>query len=297
MNITLQNGSLLSGDLVISAVLRTDLSPVPATLEVSLRGSEEIDAQAIEGNTIKAGNYGYEFRIVKVEKTTEFAGAQNSDVYPPINVTALYDPCHKISFRRSSAVIKEGATLGGVYAACGAAIKIDSDFTVSNFACLIGGVPSYHIAMILQEEGGALFLDKGRMKFIRLQDIFKQTPSITIDEDSAQAIESGFLERHEVPFFYSLVETGDVIFGNRSKVRSAQYKPRADSRVLNNLTRYLVKRKTARLQFSPTVNAGGVIQVGKTKYAIITAAHAYFSGTKGEKVDTYSKFWLASLEE
>ncbi|NDI85059.1 hypothetical protein [Undibacterium crateris] len=296
MNITLQNGSVLPGDMVISAVLRTDLSPVPASLEVTLRGSEEIDKQAVEGNFLIAGSYNYEFQIIKVEKSNDVAGAQGKDVYPPLSITALYRPCHKISFRRSSAVIKEGATLGEVYGACGASVRIESDFSIKKFSCFIGGVPSYHIAVSLQEEGGAVFLDKGSVRFLRLEDLFKQKSSITISEDAAQEIASGFLERHEIPFFYSLDEQGKFVFGNKSKVRAAQYQPRTDSRLLRNLSKAIVTRKIARLDFSPSINAGSIITVGKNDYVVITAAHAFISGTDGEGVDTYSKFWLGTLE-
>ncbi len=297
MNIVLQNGDLLSGDMLISAVLRTDLTPIPASLELTVRGSSVVESQVVEGHTITSSISSLVFRIIKVEKSTRFAGAQGGDVYPPITVTALYDPCHKIAFRRKTAVVKENVSLGAIYSACGASARIGSDFPIKRFTCLVGSVPSFYIASALQEEGGVLVLDAGKLKFVRLHDLFKSATSIVLQEDIAEEISSGFLERNEVPSFYSLDAQGRFVFGNRSKERVVKYQPRSDVRVLTNMTRALIKKRIARIDYAPQINAGNIIQVGDVKFVAVTAAHCYASGTDGDGIDSYSKFWLAEIEE
>lgn len=297
MNIALEKSGLLSGDMVLSAILRTDMAPIPSTFEGVFNGSSDIAAQLQEGRVLQAGHQGYHYRIIKSEKSTEFAGAQGSDVYPPISVTALYDPCHKVAFRRKSAVIKENSTLANIYRACGAQVQVDSDFTIAKFACLVGGVPSMFISQALQEESGVIVLRKNGLKFMRLGDVLSQEPKITVHDDLMIAHQSGFLERHEIPFYYSLDESGGSVFGNRNKERTVRYIPRTDVRILKNMTRVLVKKGAVRLDFAAHINAGDVIRVGKTPLAVLTAAHVYKSGTTGEAMESYSKFWLGEIEE
>ena len=85
------------------------------------------------------------------------------------------------------------------------------------------GVPSYDIAKVLQEEGGAIYTDGREVTFTRLQDIFKQEPILSLEYDTTENIESGFMERHEVPSFFSIDTAGAFVYGNRSKVRAIGY--------------------------------------------------------------------------
>lgn len=297
MDITLASGKLLSGDMIVSTVLRSDLSPVPVSFEATIRANSVTTSELVEGAVITAGRDGYKFRIVKTKDAKATIGAQGNDLYGALSIIALFDACASVSFRRQTAVIKEGATLGGIYGACGSSVRIASDFTVKRFACLRGSVPSFEIAKVLQEEGGTLCMDGANLKFIRLGDIFKQDAAATLKADTTQDMVSGFLERHEVPSFFSLDKDGGFVFGNRTKVRAVGYMPRSDARVLMNMTRALIHRKVAQYQYAPTINAGQVIDIEGEKFAVVTAAHAYSSGTDGSGINAYSKFWLSTLEE
>lgn len=297
MNITFQNGNLLQGDDLVRAVLRSDLAPIPLTLECSVRITDETSAQIVEGNTVIAGRDGYKLMIVKIKDNAQGVGAQGKNLLGVRTFIALYEPCHKIGFVRPTAVIKEKATLGGIYGACGASARIESDFTVALYSCFKGSIPSVGVAQALQEEGGALRLQDGKLKFVRLRDLFKQEPVAKLADDETQNIESGFMERHEVPTFISLDEVGGFVIGNKVKVRKVSYQPRADSRVLFNMTRVLVHAKSFKAQYQPDINAGDLIDVESVGYAVVTAAHVFESGGDGGSSNQYSKFWLATLEE
>lgn len=298
MNITLENGKTLRGDIVVSAVVRSDLSPIPRTLEATVRLDDDVKPFLVEGKRVIAGHGDAEFRIVKVETANDAQSVQGGRAGGNIAISALLDPCHAISFRRQKAVIKESASMGAIYRSCGATVSVESDFTIPRFSCLAGEVPSIMVARVLQEEGGALLWVGGaKLRFVRLPDLFKQTPADRVSGDSARDIESGFLERHEVPSFYSIGPDGGFVFGNREKTRTLHYRPRADVRTLRNMTRVLVMRKTLRGQYAGQIGAGAVIEVDGKAFVVVTAAHVHESGTDGEGADGYSKYWLGSLEE
>ncbi len=298
MNITLEDGTPIRGDLVFSAVLRSDLTPVPMTLEASLRLDDDLLPLVSEGRVIEAGSHGVKFRIVKTVEDGQSTGVQGDRPAGTVNITALMNACHTVAFRRQSAIIKEGTTIGGIYRSCGSQVSIDSDFPIPRFACLAGEVPSIGVARVLQEEGGALVYSGGdRLRFVRLPDLFTQKPVDRVAVDNTEDLTSGFLERHEVPAFYSVSPSGGVVFGNRTKTRDLRYWPRSDARTLRNMTRVIVQKKTLRNQFAGHIKAGDVIAVADVPYVVVTAAHVHESGTDDGAANSYSKLWLGSLEE
>ena len=299
MNITLSNGDCIRGDLIVSAVLRTDLVPVPITLECTVRYDKDMEPLLKEGCIVRAGLDNPELRIVWASPDRgKFGLEQGSRSVGTISFVAMLDACANIAFRRSKAIIKEGSTLGAIYRACGAQVNIESDFTVKRFACFVGGVPSYHIAQALQEEAGALVwqYQAKKLKFMRLPDLMGTKPKDAMGDDGIERVKSGFLERHEVPWFYSTDDTGAVVFGNRQKTRSAMYTPLKSSSTLNNMTRALIHAGTSNGRLNLTLNAGDVIDVAGKSLVIVTTAHVFNSGTDGTGQEQYSRLWLHSLE-
>jgi hypothetical protein len=217
-----------------------------------------------------------------------------------IRITAMLDSCHSAAFVRSRAIIKESAAMSAIYRAAGATIKaVDADFPVPRFYCPVGETPTFHIARVLQEEGGAVRWKSGRLQFVRLPDLFKQKPVLDLPNNASDDVDSGFLERHEVPWFFSLAASGAAVFGNRDKPRAVRYSPFKDAQRLRNMTRCLVHRKTSRTTMRGNVVAGDLIAyAGGAKLAVITAAHVFGSGTDdGGQQEAYTLLWVGSLEE
>jgi hypothetical protein len=299
VEITLSNGDLIRGDMIVSAVLRTDLVPVPVTLECTVRYTKELEPLLKEGAIVQAGFGAPELRIVWSSPDRGTLGKeQGGRALGSITFVALLDACADIAFRRSKAIIKENASLGAIYRACGARVVIDSDFPVERFSCFAGGVPSYHIAVALQEQAGALVWksEAKKLKFVRMPDLFAGDPAVTMAGDDTEQIKSGFMERHEVPWFYSTGPDGAVVHGNRQKTRAAQFTPLKSTATLNNMTRALVHSRTMAGRLDMQLNAGDLIDVAGVRQVVVTAAHAIENGTDGSGVETYSRFWLATLE-
>lgn len=299
MVIVLEDGKQIRGDIIKSAILRFDLSPIPVTLEAEIRCGDENDDMAKRLAVDKKLSLatGDELRIIKSVRVDARAVQGERDL-SGVKVTALLDACHKVSFVRPKALIKEQAALSAIYKATGATIKaVDADFPVPRFYCMAGDTPTFQIAKVLQEEGGVVRWKNKKLQFIRLPDLFKQKTVLDLPNTASDEFDSGFLERHEIPWFFSVAPSGGVIAGNKDKPRSARFAPFANAQRLKNMSRCLVRRKVCKTTFCGDLAAGDLVNVvGVGKLAIITAAHVYESGTDGGGSNAYTKLWLGSLE-
>lgn len=299
MILFLSNGRQIRGDLIDQAILRSDLSPIPVTLEADIRaGDDDFEARLQEGQLLKTVS-GDEFYIIKSERTSSRASLGDKEL-AGFRITALLNCCLSVAYVRSRAIIKENATLSAIYRAAGASVpSIQSDFPVPRFYCPIGQTPTFHIARVFQEEGGVVRWKNSKLQFIRLQGILDGKVVRTLPETAALDVNTGFLERHEVPWFFSLDEAGGFVFGNRDKPRSVQFSPFKNVQRLRNLTRCLIHRKTAKILYDINICAGDVIAfTGGTKYAVITAAHVFKSGsTDGGATEAFTRLWLGEVEQ
>ena len=294
MIIILSNGKQLRGDILKSAVYRSDLSPIPATVEAEIRIDDGLSRLLAEGKTIEVN--GDLFYIIKSVKSVgrEPQGQRDTST---ISITGFLNNCHTVSFVRQKSIIKENATLAEIYRAAGAKIKaIDADFSIPRFSCFIGQTPTFQIGQILQEEGGVVRWKSGKIKFFRIPDLFKQKSAITIPNNADENISSEFKARHEVPWFYSLNPDGSFVYGNQSKSRTVRYTPDTNALRLHNMTRCLVRQKESKIRFSGRLAAGDLVDINGAKPLVIgTAAHIFVSGVDGSGTDQYTKLWLYGL--
>lgn len=289
------NGVQIRGDLIKSAVLRSDLTVIPATLHAKIRVDDELKKLLAEGKTITAGND--KFYIVKSIAPT---GRQSQGEHETgfIEIFAFLESVYKTSFILKTAILKEKTTLQAIYRASGATLKaIENDLSVKRFYCLAGNFPTTDIAKTLQEEGGVVRWKNGKMAYFRLQDLMKQKPIMSLPNNAMKDFDSGFLERHEVSTFYSIDDDGAFIYGNQTKTRKATYIPNKDERQLQNMGRCLVKRKeTNKISFDTRICGGDIIDVqGIGQYAVITAAHVFEGGLDSSGSEQYTKLWLGNL--
>lgn len=297
MLIETESGKQLRGDLVKRAVLRYDLTAVPASFEGEFRVDEALIKELAEGKRLLVN--GDIFRIVKPDSSSD-RQSQGAHDARSMSVTALLDACHAVAFVRSKAIVKDKALLTEIYRAAGATIKpVDGDFNAGRFVCLSGETPSFHIARVLQEEGGVVSWQKsGKLKFFRLNDLFRQAPKTKLPDNASDDVKSEFLGRHEIPSFYSLSPAGDVVFGDRSKARSAKFILGKNQQQLMNMSRCLVLAKEIKTAYNLSLRAGDLIEFSGVKtrsLAVLTAAHVYESGTDGTGSNQYTKLWCGAL--
>lgn len=287
--------SPLRGDLLLRVVLRTDLTPVPATVEIEVRRTAETVAAIAHGKTIRVADWAEPFEIIQVRERTVWDQAQGDRPYTAISATALLQSCAAIALPLQRSVISESASLGGIYRACGASVRIGSDFAVPVFAAYVGQTPSFMVATVLQEEGGALLLESGgRVTFRRLRELMSAPAAVQIGEDASESVESGLLERQAIPFAVSTLPAGQFVYGRRSAARGFVYRPRGDQRIVNNLGTALVLRRKMRGTLSLDYNAGARVDVAGNPHVAITVAHVFEARDGGQQ---YSQYWLGELTE
>lgn len=294
MNVYLgENGTKqLPGEDITRWVLRSDLSPMPRTIEMTIKVSRN---QALKvGTVFWTGREMLKYQVVKIDRSEPVGVVQGDQAVQSIKVTALLDSCAQISYRRSRAVIQQNSTLGALYRACGAQINIGNDFNVRRFSCLWGQVPSFDLAVALQEECAALVLRDKRISATRLADLFRQTPIDQVGQsDTSAMIESAFLERHEIPAYFSITEAGAFLLGAFEDTRAVSFKPRTDERTLRNLSSVLVRRKVIDSTMCQQVIAGDLMRVGTENLVVMTAAHAYEQ--RDGTTDSKSRLWLGAM--
>lgn len=301
--IIIVSGSQIRGDLIIQAVVRSSLSPIPVTFEGIIRVDDELESKLKEGKTIEVNND--KFYIVKAH-TINSKSSQGTHEEKAVQITALLENVHKTSFVQKKAILKERVTLQDIYRATGATLSgIENDTQVKKFYSYAGNCPTAAIAAVLQEEAGQVYWKNGKMNFSRVGDFFKQKPVMNIPDSALTKLDTGFLEHHKIPTYYSTNDKGEFIFGNTDKTRARVFVPNKDERQLQNMSKVIIQRRVAKLAFNLRLCAGDLISIqGGSDLVIITAAHV-FTGRKNvgagvvipnvQEETQYTKLWLGSL--
>lgn len=288
------DGSQIRGDLILRSALRYDMVPVPVTLEADFKADDSVLAQLKEGSIITTGT-GERMQVVYC-KPVRGGVAQGDKLQMGVRVVAFLEDCAQIAFARSRAIIKYNQTLLSIFKAAGCKLRgVESDLPVPRFVCMVGDTPSVGVSRVLQEAGGVLRWKGGRLSFLRIHDLMRQAPVITLPNLASDDTQSEYLERHEIPAFFSLSPAGQVIHGNRVKTRASMFAPHQDQASLHNMTRVLVKRKEVRTQYSANLRAGDVVNfTGGLPHVILTACHYHEAadGPQGVAQD-FTKLWCA----
>lgn len=281
---------------VVRVTLRSDLTPIPLTIEIEARRASA-DAELAQGRVVRVGVDGPSFVLVK---GSERPNREASDVRADVTrrVIGLLEPCISIARPLQRAVYREGASLGAIYRACGAMVRIDDDFTVPVWACYKGMLPSVEIAKALQEEAGALVVGaRGRIAFRRLRSMIEGPAGAALREDATEAVESSFLEDNLLPWAFSTAADGSMVLGRREAARGVTYRPRADARVLANLGTALVLRRRAVVPLDMNLAAGMRVDVAGEALVVITAAHVFDAGTDGQGGQQSTHLWLGAISQ
>lgn len=292
-----QDNHEIRGDLVPFIVQRTDLLAMPSTVEFLIRLNKDLAPFFEQGNVIAVGKQAVKYRIIFTMKKADgvmFQGDPNFTLY---KVIAVLNICHKLTFLAEKAIIKENSSMGSLFRACGATINVLSDVAVDKFTCLIGEYPTYSL-MRASARTATLPVWNGEngIAFTRVRDLFDKNPVEILHQDTTQAIQSSFLERHETPAFFSNLANGGIAQGQTFQGRKAGYEMFADKQILNNLSTYLVNCKIWTTPLSPSILAGDVIEIEKQKYIVITATHALGKAGSGTG-SQMSRFWLGRLSD
>ena len=278
--------------MVISACLRYDLAPIPLTFEGQIRLTQQTAADYQDGKVIAINEI--PFRIVKTEPVRNVGGGpQGKEPISAVTVTAFPDAVVGVARPRKTAVIFSAASLSGIYRACGASVPVLGDLPVGRFACLIGSIPTFGIAQVLQEQSAVVMWRNGQLQAINLRALFQQAPLDSVDVNSSEDVHSDFLQSDEVPLYFSVGPDGGFISGNRADdSQSVVFSPRKSVSALNLMGRVLVRKRALTTRANPAIKAGDVLNLGGPPLAVMTAAHYMKNGGDGDGPEQYTRLWL-----
>lgn len=295
MNVYLsEKGDMLPTDVVLKWVGRSDLTPIPRSLEFTVKLIDGVQEKLKVGASVWSGRENLRYEVVKTDRGQPLGQIQGKSQQQAMKVTALLQRCASVARPLNVAVVLRDTTLATIYRSCGAFMPVGSDFTVPRFTCFKGREPSYALAQVLQEEGAALVLREGRISAMRLTDMVKQNPVADIGQvDASAKIESEFLQLQDIPTYYSVDDSAAVVIGQIAQARRIVFTARSDVRQLRNASCVLVRSKTVDSAVCQHINAGDVLRVGGENLVVITAAHA-FENLEGAQ-ESRSRLWLGSL--
>lgn len=289
-----KTGQIIGFDKLANNTLRTDLIPVPVSLELVVKADKELQAQLVEGAVLQVGDDQIRLTIIKVLHANTQTIIDDSR-FKAIAIIAVLAGCESLIDPLSKAVILSDASFASAYRACGCKLKFNKDIPISGFASAYGSIPTTEIATCLQEESAVIQFDGKKLNALRLQELFTKDPVMTLDDSAVSWITNTKVEQKQNPNYISVGEDGKAVEGVKKSNAPAKYYANADARQLKNLTRVLVTRGTATRTIDLSVYAGDIVLVKDKKYVVLTAAHTFSTGALGGGSVAASRFWLASL--
>lgn len=286
MTPVLSDGTAISGSALFSVIVRYDLVPIPASLEMLIKSAFDV------GNRLSVGSIvtvlGIEFEVVKCEKVTQ-ADQQTGTPVRALKIIALHAGCVAAGYVRKTAIIKENTSLAEVYSAAGAKVRISgADFIIPRFSCLVGQIPTYGIQRALHEVAGGVRIKNRKLEFLRLQDAIAADPFL-LQGANAASVESEFLERSEVPTFFATDAAGALVVGDSSVARRMSYAHGRGQAELYSMSKVLIHAGPHKMPLNVDISAGDCVVPITTqkRMLVITAVHAAnYSNQAGPDLST-----------
>lgn len=294
MLIRLPDFTTLPYSEMLSATLRTDLVPVPATLELTANGSDSVAGQLVHGAELMVGNEGLKITLVKVQ-TLRTQIVRDDREINGIACVGILSGCTALIEPSNKAIILYNTTVAEAYRACGCTVPFSKDLPLAMFFCAKGQIPTVEIARRLQEEAAVIRLKDGKLQAIRLDQLMRETAIALYDASAMQGLSNPVVEKRAVPTFLSVNADGASIEGELSDYRPVIFRGGLDSRQLKNLETVLVTRGVIHRPLDDKIRAGCIVRVGDQALAVLTAAHRVDTGAQGGPTSTVTKAWLAEV--
>lgn len=294
MQITfVQQGVSIAHSDLLRAVHRTDLVPVPVSLELTVLATDELKKVLIEGAELVVGDDPIILSVVKLQPV-QTGFIKDGKRIGAIDCIAIPKECLSLIKPSDKAVILQQTSFNSAFRACGARLSLGGDIPLPEFICLKGTIPTERLALYAQQEASVVRANSGKLEIVKLDALIKQDAVIKLDESMVLWEQSSAREFFERPSFVSTEKDGAVI-GDVQKNHRVMQRSGLDSRQLRNLNKILMRKGVVLRPMQMEFKAGNVFLVGEKKYIVLTAAHAIKTGAIGGESSMVSKYWIASL--
>lgn len=292
----LSTNKVISASELIVATLRTDLVPVPVSVEFAVKHTKELEQQLVSGAELLVTDIPHSFEIVYANPIKSQTIKEDGRI-GGISCIAVLKGCKKLLDFASNATVLDQTSFNAAYRACGASnIRLGEDIPLPEFICLKGRLPTERLALYLQQEAAVICFKDLKISVLKLDAIFKQDPVLKLDPSEVQWIDSKVLEKHQKSSYVAVDANGTTIGDDTTtQGQSVIQKAGLDARQLKNLEKVLIPRGIVHRPLNFELNAGDLIEIDKKNYVILTAAHHVETGAIGGNVGSETKLWLASL--
>lgn len=294
MQILFKDGSSIDYGLLLSATLRTDLVPVPVTLEFSVKANATLKKNIVVGTEVFVTDKQIPIKIVDV-RSLGTQTIKDGERVEGITAIGVLSGCELLIERTNKAVIQYETSFGAAMRASGCKSAFDKDLPLPKFVLFRGHIPTDEIAVRAQEEAAVICYRHGKINALRIDQILGQDPIISLDPSAVVFKDSPFLEKKQTPSFITIGHDGFTVEGELKDRKPSAFRALADSRITKNLEKVLLTRATILRPLDLSLFAGTTVQVGDRKMAILTSAHRVDTGALGGPSVMATKLWLAEL--
>jgi|GEM_PF-391467 len=274
MQITIVSaGKVIPASELISATLRTDLVPIPSSIEFTVQSTAELDSLLKEGEQLTVNDISHPFELIKVTPLKTQTIKQDRRV-GGISCIGILAGCKRLIENSKQAVISNETSFNSVIRACGATISLGSDLPLPKFVCLKGSMPTQRLAHYLQQEAAVICFQNNKVSAQKIDSLFKQEAITKLDPSSVVWISSKPLELMQKSSFVTVENNGSTVVGDDSITPGHTVKQRAglDARQVKNLEKVLILRGTIIRPLNLNWNAGDIFEIDSKKYVVLTAA-------------------------
>ncbi|WP_151765797.1 hypothetical protein [Acinetobacter colistiniresistens] len=296
MRIVLESsGYVIPHNVLLFALWRYDLVPVPLTLEFKIQVNEET-ASLKEKDKILIGDDEIPLTIIKkLDRDPDLV--QDGKFIKIASFIAFLSGCENLIEPSNKAALLSNTNFAEAYRACGVKVPFSSDIPLLNFHAFYGKTPSFEVSKRCCEEAAVILFKDKKLHAKRLSDLKKQSPILEINGRQVEWENNPYMVQNTVKNYISVGEDGSTIEESLKGAQKVSFYPGMDSRRLKNLRTVLIRKGCVMRQLSPTIVAGDVVNVDQVPFIILTAAHLYKTSQQGSIGGMTSRFWLAQVIE
>lgn len=288
-----KSGYVIPHTVLMFALWRYDLIPVPLTLEFKIQVSEET-ADLNEKDIILIEDDEISLTIVK-KGNQDPDIAQDGKFIKFATYIAFLTGCEKLINPAEKAALLSSTNFSEAYRACGVRIPFGSDIPLERFNSFFGKTPSFEVAKRCCEEAAVILFKDKKLHAKRLSDLKKQSPILDINGRAVEWEDNPFMIKNTVKNYVSVAQDGSTIEESLKGSQKTTFYPGMDSRRLKNLRTVLITKGNLTRQLSPSIVAGDVVNVDEVPFIILTAAHLFQPSTQNGLGGMVSRFWLATV--
>ncbi|SDB86920.1 hypothetical protein [Acinetobacter boissieri] len=296
MKIYFDDGSLISASDLLKATLRTDLIPVPISLEFSTQKTEQLENKLKLGSIIQVGSIKVKLVIIKVIPL-ETQTLKEGKPIGGIACVAIPQGCDALISARNHAVVLNDTSFNDAMRSCGVKMAMGSDLPLLSFVCLKGTISTTRFAWYAQQEAVVFAYSNHQLSVLKIDQLFKKEVVAYFDASAVVWVNSEHLRNMGKSSYVSTDPDGSTVLGHEDTKQDQAVIQQGgmSQRQLNNMNKVLLTKGTIIRPLNDQIYAGDLVEIDHKKYVVLTAAHVFDTGALGGPSVMASKFWLASL--